>query len=118
MTAILIKIGYLLGTIIIGLYLYQFSAVFKKVGAATVDEINEDEDNEAERVTTSEAKAVNYFGTTMFILLGILIWALIATTVGRIASDMTSHFILKWVCLLYTSPSPRDATLSRMPSSA
>ena len=25
---------------------------------------------------------------------------------------------LKWACLLYTSPSPRDATLSRMPSSA
>ena len=25
---------------------------------------------------------------------------------------------LKWCCLLYTSPSPRDATLSRMPSSA
>ena len=24
----------------------------------------------------------------------------------------------KWACLLYTSPSPRDATLSRMPSSA
>ena len=23
-----------------------------------------------------------------------------------------------YVCLLYTSPSPRDATLSRMPSSA
>ena len=25
---------------------------------------------------------------------------------------------LAWDCLLYTSPSPRDATLSRMPSSA
>ena len=25
---------------------------------------------------------------------------------------------LGYVCLLYTSPSPRDATLSRMPSSA
>ena len=25
---------------------------------------------------------------------------------------------LLWTCLLYTSPSPRDATLSRMPSSA
>ena len=25
---------------------------------------------------------------------------------------------LKNICLLYTSPSPRDATLSRMPSSA
>ena len=24
----------------------------------------------------------------------------------------------QWGCLLYTSPSPRDATLSRMPSSA
>ena len=25
---------------------------------------------------------------------------------------------MSYVCLLYTSPSPRDATLSRMPSSA
>ena len=25
---------------------------------------------------------------------------------------------MSWNCLLYTSPSPRDATLSRMPSSA
>ena len=30
------------------------------------------------------------------------------------AGDASSH----WACLLYTSPSPRDATLSRMPSSA
>ena len=28
------------------------------------------------------------------------------------------HFLELYVCLLYTSPSPRDATLSRMPSSA
>ena len=27
-------------------------------------------------------------------------------------------FVPMWICLLYTSPSPRDATLSRMPSSA
>ena len=27
-------------------------------------------------------------------------------------------FGIGWICLLYTSPSPRDATLSRMPSSA
>ena len=32
---------------------------------------------------------------------------LVAVTVGRVGN-----------CLLYTSPSPRDATLSRMPSSA
>ena len=32
-----------------------------------------------------------------------------------------THRILKvldWTCLLYTSPSPRDGLLSRMPSSA
>ena len=28
------------------------------------------------------------------------------------------HHASYWCCLLYTSPSPRDATLSRMPSSA
>ena len=28
------------------------------------------------------------------------------------------NFVLVYFCLLYTSPSPRDATLSRMPSSA
>ena len=28
------------------------------------------------------------------------------------------HPILAYICLLYTSPSPRDATLSRIPSSA
>ena len=32
------------------------------------------------------------------------------------ASDISEQQIL--TCLLYTSPSPRDATLSRMPSSA
>ena len=30
--------------------------------------------------------------------------------------ESVNHVI--WSCLLYTSPSPRDATLSRMPSSA
>ena len=29
-----------------------------------------------------------------------------------------SFHLYAWGCLLYTSPSPRDATLSRMPSSA
>ena len=30
----------------------------------------------------------------------------------------TDLYLWAWYCLLYTSPSPRDATLSRMPSSA
>ena len=37
----------------------------------------------------------------------------------RISSDPTDSFLNSLnICLLYTSPSPRDATLSRMPSSA
>ena len=35
----------------------------------------------------------------------------------RLNGEPFSRFELK-TCLLYTSPSPRDATLSRMPSSA
>ena len=41
----------------------------------------------------------------------------------RLAYHMSGHYDLimseaDYICLLYTSPSPRDATLSRMPSSA
>ena len=38
---------------------------------------------------------------------------------GRSACSVHSIWQqVPWICLLYTSPSPRDATLSRMPSSA
>ena len=42
-------------------------------------------------------------------------------TEGRVSGtvDLEDDFIeVNIFCLLYTSPSPRDATLSRMPSSA
>ena len=32
--------------------------------------------------------------------------------------EMKTFYVSGGICLLYTSPSPRDATLSRMPSSA
>ena len=35
-----------------------------------------------------------------------------------VAKFLTEHDAVSWVCLLYTSPSPRDRTRSRMPSSA
>ena len=34
------------------------------------------------------------------------------------AARINAGLIVPYACLLYTSPSPRDATLSRMPSSA
>ena len=33
-------------------------------------------------------------------------------------ANLPPYYALAFICLLYTSPSPRDATLSRMPSSA
>ena len=36
----------------------------------------------------------------------------------RWADDINSQCVLFTVCLLYTSPSPRDLSTSRMPSSA
>ena len=37
---------------------------------------------------------------------------------GYLTDRLGRRRVLTWSCLLYTSPSPRDATLSRMPSSA
>ena len=37
---------------------------------------------------------------------------------GHMVRFLVSDFGISWVCLLYTSPSPRDRTRSRMPSSA
>ena len=33
-------------------------------------------------------------------------------------NDIINNFMISYICLLYTSPSPRDRTRSRMPSSA
>ena len=41
--------------------------------------------------------------------------------IAKVGDDFVTIFDGGWqsnTCLLYTSPSPRDATLSRMPSSA
>jgi len=40
----------------------------------------------------------------------------IAISLSLEAAEVLEHF--QWTCLLYTSPSPRDRTRSRMPSSA
>ena len=40
------------------------------------------------------------------------------SSITSFVCEQGSHLNLSQTCLLYTSPSPRDATLSRMPSSA
>ena len=47
---------------------------------------------------------------------GIVIWSALAILILVALLVLVSGLYVH--CLLYTSPSPRDATLSRMPSSA
>ena len=57
------------------------------------------------------------FGGALF-LLAIIIFAYPALIAYFFAGAILLTAISVLACLLYTSPSPRDATLSRMPSSA
>ena len=50
----------------------------------------------------------------------VFLWNLHREIIGlhREIADLRKDTAQQIACLLYTSPSPRDATLSRMPSSA
>ena len=37
---------------------------------------------------------------------------------GHLVGSISDGDVRRWICLLYTSPSPRDLSTSRMPSSA
>ena len=82
----------------------------------------------------SEAKAILYIVLTVLLIKVTVVEAYIVPTGSMENTIMTGDFLIgsrfvfgmrtpDWIgipytCLLYTSPSPRDATLSRMPSSA
>ena len=57
-------------------------------------------------------------GQAMILIATILLVALFITQTLHKAGNIAAGFDNWRPCLLYTSPSPRDATLSRMPSSA
>ena len=62
------------------------------------------------------AAAKGYFGFMIFgLMLSVVLTGALAT---YMANYIQRHIWIAYICLLYTSPSPRDATLSRMPSSA
>ena len=44
-----------------------------------------------------------------------LLWAAVLSAFLGLTGNVPGRF---WICLLYTSPSPRDLSTSRMPSSA
>ena len=63
----------------------------------------------------------SYAGQVLFVLVGLAAIAgvVMAATTRPDAFDAAGRLSkMGWVCLLYTSPSPRDRQKSRMPSSA
>ena len=52
------------------------------------------------------------------LLAGLMVLMLGGLAVLYSAGGESMEMVVRQCCLLYTSPSPRDATLSRMPSSA
>ena len=57
----------------------------------------------------------------VLVILGVVIWPFGAPLQGHLQFDAEPFYqfgALSQDCLLYTSPSPRDGLLSRMPSSA
>ena len=62
----------------------------------------------------SQSKGMSDFlMKVMSLILAIMVWFIIKTAAGLSYSNAEPSR-----CLLYTSPSPRDGLLSRMPSSA
>ena len=60
-----------------------------------------------------------YFqGIGVGLLVAAIIPALVAGAIGYAILGLRGHYFAICTCLLYTSPSPRDRTRSRMPSSA
>ena len=75
------------------------------------------------RLPPSSEQKINFSTGTIAVLAGVLILgvgigsAITSTTDGG-QGNIASQQQLDMACLLYTSPSPRDRTRSRMPSSA
>lgn len=84
-------------------FIYFYSAAFKVVSDATMEELNEEETDLKALVNEKETNAINHFGTFVFIILGVLIWMFMGLFVGKIADDLTDHFLLKYLSyfLLY-----------------
>ena len=62
------------------------------------------------------------FGVTLVVLVTVVMTMMLIRTLGQAAvgtfDPADVMLVMGYTCLLYTSPSPRDRTRSRMPSSA
>ena len=71
-------------------------------------------------IVTGGAQGFGLAITERFIASGakVIIWDIDETEAKKALKKVNSENLTYQICLLYTSPSPRDRTRSRMPSSA
>ena len=76
-------------------------------------------------ITSTTSRTIITHGSTQMMVLSMLLFGGptlhyfgVALTIGILFGIYSSIFVAAGICLLYTSPSPRDGLLSRMPSSA
>ncbi len=102
----IITILLLTATIVIGNILYYYSGIFKKMGITSSEEMNDSdlvvsEEGELienfpdEIISTKEAKTVNIFGETLFILIASLLWIYMGLTVGYAAFSLQPSELMK-----------------------
>ena len=85
-----------------------------------INDITSEADNDTPQVTTTEdVESQIQCGSCTVTALTASVVSVIITALLVSGISVAIHIVVyQCVCLLYTSPSPRDATLSRMPSSA
>ncbi|MEM7102426.1 MAG: hypothetical protein AAF502_04775 [Bacteroidota bacterium] len=94
--AFFIQLSYLLALLTIGTYIYFWSSTFKKLGSSTVEELNEGEEKVEDLVNEGEARMINYFGSSVFLLIGSLIWVHLGIAIGQFALDISDNRIVRY----------------------
>ena len=77
-----------------------------------------DRSSSAQQTEQSSKQRFNGSRVLVAIAVGAAVGALLAYFLKVLIDNTPAEIDIRRICLLYTSPSPRDATLSRMPSSA
>ena len=69
-------------------------------------------------MASSQNKATHWQRTRNLTFVTLAIWFFFSFFVHWFGAELNTVSFMGFPCLLYTSPSPRDGLLSRMPSSA
>lgn len=94
--AFIVKILYVILMLLVGGYAYHWFGTFKRLSEYSCDDFNEDMEEER-HLSERQVHFARNLSYAVFMLGSFFCWALIATTMGKIASEITPHYILKWM---------------------